>query len=155
MVMMKTSYLRALEKKAEWLHWFDYERHPANYEFDTSYALALAAFGHVLQVGGTMFMNKRFCDLVDYARRTVPDDLEFEKSWLPSQFGFLWLETPFSVPHSSYEFGEVTNYLHRHSESIRRYIKFARFPAILINHQYMIDPHVLADCIESRVTEAA
>lgn len=58
-----------------------------------------------------------------------------------------------NVSNLSYESAEAGNYLHSHSESIRRYIKSGRLPAIL--DQCIIDPHVLADFFESRMAEAA
>ncbi len=103
---MKASYLRALEKQAEWAYTATHK--PPEIRDDTSaesLAFTIAASRHVFRVSETLYMNGQFCDLVDHARRTVPDDLEFEESWVPCPFGFMWLETPFTVPHLSYDAG--------------------------------------------------
>lgn len=44
-------------------------------------------------------MNKKFCSLVDHARRTVPDELEFDVSWLMTRTGWLFVEEPFTCPN--------------------------------------------------------
>ncbi len=94
---MRSCYLKALETQAKWLQWLT----TPHYEIDEpSYRLVMSAWGEVLRDAETLYMGKEFCSLVDTARRTVPDDLEFEKSWVPCEKGFLYLETPFAVPHS-------------------------------------------------------
>jgi len=55
-------------------------------------------FRQLLQTGDTFYMNSRFCQLVDYARQSIPDDLKFEREWLPTKHGWMWLEEPFKVP---------------------------------------------------------
>jgi hypothetical protein len=91
---MRSSYLKALETQAKWLQW----RPP--YLMDNSpYLLVMSKWYEVLKDAETLYMGKEFCSLVDNARRTVPDDLEFEESWVPCEKGFLYLETPFAVPH--------------------------------------------------------
>jgi hypothetical protein len=52
-----------------------------------------------LETGDTFFMNKNFCSLVENARSTIPDDIEFEMSWVHSPQGWMWIEVPFEVPN--------------------------------------------------------
>lgn len=94
---MRISYLKVLEIQAKWLQWLM----APHYEIgEPSYQLVMSAWGQVLKDAETLYMGKEFCSLVDTARRTVPDDLEFEESWVPCERGFLYLETPFAVPHA-------------------------------------------------------
>lgn len=58
----------------------------------------LRTYNYGLTYGETYFMNHKFCDLVDHARLTVPDDLAWEETWLTTPAGFLWLEEAFKVP---------------------------------------------------------
>ena len=60
--------------------------------------MALSVYTKILECGDTFYMNGRFCELTDYARQTIPDDLRFEEEWMLSPSGFLWIETPFTVP---------------------------------------------------------
>lgn len=94
---MRSNYLKALETQAKWLQWLT----TPHYEIDEpSYRLVMSAWAEVLSDAETLYMGKEFCSLVDTARRTVPDDLEFEESWVPCKKGFLYLEKPFAVPHA-------------------------------------------------------
>jgi len=58
----------------------------------------LRLFRHMLGLGDTFYMNARFCQMVDYARQSIPDDLKFEREWVPTKAGWMWLEEPFAVP---------------------------------------------------------
>jgi len=93
---MNSAYIKALEKKAQWLHWF---------QTKPSFIPESGDNGHInivyrkcLEEGETFFMNAAFCDLVDHARVKIPADTKFELSWPPTQKGWMWLETPFSCP---------------------------------------------------------
>jgi hypothetical protein len=55
-------------------------------------------YQYSLMHGDTFFMNKKFCEMVDVARRTVPDDLKFEAEWMVSKSGWMWLEEPAQLP---------------------------------------------------------
>jgi hypothetical protein len=85
-------YSYALEKRKEWL---DYAN-STNFQGDL--ANSAQVYREVLQKADTYVMNRKFCELVDLARRTVPDDLAFENDWLPTPSGWLWCVTPFEVP---------------------------------------------------------
>lgn len=86
---MESSYITALETKADWLKWGI-----QNINLNTG----MVNYLRILQSSDTYFMNRRFSALVDNARSTVPDDLEFESSWMLSPEGWLWIEEPFVVP---------------------------------------------------------
>lgn len=89
-------YTAALEKRLEWHRWGKrvapelYEKLPAQMVRLYTHALGSDA--------PTYFMNDRFCQLTDHARRTIPDDLAFDPAWLTSKAGWMWLEEPFLTP---------------------------------------------------------
>lgn len=90
-------YAYALEKRLEWLRW---AKDPQTYarfgdHFEPG---SLNVYTQILQSGDTLYMNKRFCELVDLARHTIPDDLKFENEWMIAPNGFMWLEDPFIIP---------------------------------------------------------
>jgi hypothetical protein len=60
--------------------------------------MSLPIYCKSLEAGDTFFMNRQFGELVDHARRSVPEDLVFENTWLEAPSGWMWLETPFEVP---------------------------------------------------------
>jgi hypothetical protein len=111
---VKLSYLRALEKQAAWLDWtsrVSWRVHPSvsaatNAEILSANATMLDYAAEILRRGETLIMVAPFCSLADHARRTVPDDLEFELSWVPCECGWLYLETPFTLPRLCYDAGE-------------------------------------------------
>lgn len=92
---MNGSYIQALETKARWSKWIEGE---GQMTVPPKARAVLPAYEHVLHTPDTHFMNAKFCDLVDHARKTVPDDLRFEMPWAHSKWGWLWLETPFECP---------------------------------------------------------
>jgi hypothetical protein len=94
---MRMSYLKALETQAKWFQWL---MRPHCGIDEPSYLLVMSKWYEVLKDAETLYMGKEFCSLVDIARRTVPDDLQFEDSWVPCEKGFLYLETPFAVPRA-------------------------------------------------------
>lgn len=103
---MDSAYIRALEKRAAWLKWAKEQGRARWSELDKvaehkdSYwaTNALPSYISTLEFGDTFFMNKKFASLVEHARETVPDDLEFDSSWMQAKQGWLWIEEPFKVP---------------------------------------------------------
>lgn len=94
---MNLTYVKALEKRSQWLESAKKEIYPflptrKRDQSDVLYKLCL-------EQAETFVMNNKFCDLVDHARESVPDDLEFEITWPPVQKGWMWLETPFTIPN--------------------------------------------------------
>lgn len=89
------SYTDALEKRIEWLKWSYGEEAEELYE-DVQGPLKL--YRYTLRKGETFFMNRRFCELVDYARVSVPDEMEFDPKWMPTKQGWMWMEVPFVTP---------------------------------------------------------
>ena len=115
---MKSEYVNAIEVRTRWLKWAKIEGGPAwdriskiaqreGQAAASSYLEALPAYQHALETGGTFFMNKNFCSLVENARSTIPDDIEFEMSWVHSPQGWMWIETPFEVPNPELELPEI------------------------------------------------
>jgi len=95
---MKVSHLRAIEKQAEWLHWLKSPHlFPAELA-EGDYLKVMGNCGDILTHAETLYMNANFCSLIDHARLILPDDSPFEASWVPCPWGFLYLETPFTVP---------------------------------------------------------
>ena len=101
---METSYIKALEARSRWLRWTKEEAPGVWTRLDKEIGLpstwrnAYPFYLDVLENGDTFFMNNRFCDLVDHARKTVPDDLAFDPEWMQSKQGWLFLSDPFEVP---------------------------------------------------------
>jgi hypothetical protein len=92
---MNSSYVQALETKARWLRWA--ETKPGLINVERSPRI-LDTYLETLKTPDTHFMNAKFCDLVDHARQSVPDDLKFDISWAHGKEGWLWMETPFQCP---------------------------------------------------------
>ena len=90
---MNAAYIHALEKRAQWLKWIEYEQKYQQHlnPEDDLYKINL-------KYADMFFMNDKFCDLVNHARLSVPDDLRFDLSWPPTKMGFMWLEKPFRCP---------------------------------------------------------
>ena len=89
-------YMYALEQRLRWLNW---SKSPeALEEMKLMPERSFLTYQSILEQGDTFYMNKRFCELVDLARRTIPDELKFETDWMISPKGFMWLEDPFEIP---------------------------------------------------------
>lgn len=96
--MTYSNYLKALEMRAKWLQWSLSPQAELTYG-KTSAELAFPMYRNVLaSAGDTFFMTKQFCELVDIARREIPDGLKFDPNWLVTKNGFMWLESPFATP---------------------------------------------------------
>lgn len=100
---MESSYITALETRMKWLQWGLNEGRDQWKVTGRAAYLGGQSFLRVLEGGDTYFMNKRFCSLVDNARSTVPDELQFESSWMLSPQGWMWIEDPFLVPQLVHE----------------------------------------------------
>jgi len=106
---MQATYIKALEQRAKWTQFADlYLEHlkqGSRHEHlgrvcsePVHYIHTFRMYRESLRRGDTLYMDKHFCELVDYARETVPDDLFFEDSWMATPAGFMWIETPFDCP---------------------------------------------------------
>ena len=99
---MEPGHTKALETRLRWLRWAEEEGVQVWSDISRAskkpYMDVLPAYKSTLEHGDTFFMNRQFCDLVEHARKTVPDELVFESSWMQSQEGWLWLETPVEIP---------------------------------------------------------
>lgn len=95
--MYHVGYYKAMEMKARWLRYVM----EGKLRIDTREEArdsVVHNYGHILERGDLYYIDRRFCQLVDHARKSVPDDLAFELPWLLSKVGFLWIEEPFAVP---------------------------------------------------------
>lgn len=90
---MNARYVKALETQAAWQQ----SSMPLDPRDPNFFAVG-GAWADILANGETVYVDSHFCALIDHARRTVPDDLAWENSWLPCERGFMYLETPFSMP---------------------------------------------------------
>lgn len=90
---MNSDYVKALETKADWLKWSTEIDVPPAHRADVARAYQIS-----LRKGETFFMNSAFCDLVDHARRSVPDNLVFEPSWLTAPCGWMYIKEAFKCP---------------------------------------------------------
>lgn len=95
---MNSNYIQALETKGQWARWLAENADDPDH-FPRNASDVVEAYMQVLATPDTHFMNSKFCELVDRARRSVPDDLKFDLSWTHSKTGWLWMETPFGCPH--------------------------------------------------------
>ena len=93
---MYSNYLTALEMRMKWLKWAKDKAYEFYKGVDALEALPM--YEYILSSGDTFFMNRTFCQSVDFARRTLPDDLEFDPAWMVSKVGWMWLEEPFQCP---------------------------------------------------------
>ena len=91
--MMDYSYVQALVTRAKWKKWVAEGNLRPILGDGVDYLYA-----HTLTYGDTFFMNRNFCKMVDVARKSIPDDIEFDISWLQESTGFLWLEEPAELP---------------------------------------------------------
>jgi len=89
---MFTEHIKALETRARWLKYARSGGDPAVPESPKVY------YRYALQAGDNYFMDRKFCSLVDHARRISPDDFAFDIGWLQSVCGFMWIEQPFKIP---------------------------------------------------------
>jgi hypothetical protein len=92
----RIDYTKALEIRLRWLQWSKTDATKIYYDEPACSSLPL--YQKSLETGETFFMNKRFCELVDVARRTIPDDLEFDPTWLVTPNGWMWIDEPFCCP---------------------------------------------------------
>lgn len=44
------------------------------------------------------YVGPDFCRLIDSARKTLPDDVNFDRTWMPTTSGWLFAETPIILP---------------------------------------------------------
>jgi hypothetical protein len=118
--MLQSSYARAVEKRLQWMRWAKdqsdvawedianrerirkIERHIAAKHPYTGtmpeWLSSLPAYKENLETADSYFMNRHFCELVEHARKTIPDNISFDSKWLQSKSGWMWIETPFDVP---------------------------------------------------------
>jgi hypothetical protein len=94
--MLKSEYIATVEKKLAWLRHAQEPRRWA--DLMQEYGKIVETYRDILESSDTFFMDRHFCDLVDHARREMPDDVLFEAEWLQAKRGWLWMETPAEVP---------------------------------------------------------
>jgi hypothetical protein len=95
---VNVNYQRALDKKMEWLRWSGSAEARNSYLGISPISAVWPMYEDILAHSDTYFMNDKFCDLVDVARQSVPDDLDWQAEWTPTKRGFMWLEKPFRIP---------------------------------------------------------
>lgn len=89
-----SNYLKALEMRLGWLRWI--EDSSLAETVNDNEMLETAAYS-LMTSGGTYFMSKPFCDLVEHWRKQLPDDLAFDMKWLQTDEGFVWFDSPFQA----------------------------------------------------------
>lgn len=93
---MNSECIRAVETKAKWLKWSD--ELTVGRPDDHIPAGIKEAYKKCLQSNDLFFMNAKFCDLVDHARQSIPDDMKFDVTWFQAKYGWLWIDQPFEIP---------------------------------------------------------
>lgn len=95
---MYDNYLKAIEKRLQWLRWVKEDRAYGIWS-DLNTSRMLPMYEKVLAEGDTFFMNTKFSELTNIARQTIPDDIKWDSSWMQQKSGWLWIAEPFLVPH--------------------------------------------------------
>lgn len=96
--MTNGAHLGALKRRLDWLTWArDPRSQPDIKRYGIEEVMPECIFN--MEHGDTYFMDRHFCDMVDQARRDMPEDVEFDETWMQSRNGFLVCETPFEVPN--------------------------------------------------------
>jgi len=105
---MHGAYIGALETRLGWLRWTESKEAQKIYSDKTlenfhgidDWAVwsPLMMAKHVLLHGDTFFMDRRFCQLVDHARQSIPGETAYDPAWLISKDGWLWIDEPVQVP---------------------------------------------------------
>src|SRR5262245_17041441 len=101
--MLRPEYIEALETRVKWLQWAQSDAGWASAERLRATNI-FPKYRQVLADAELFCMTPHFASLVDDARRTVPDDLDFDIAWLQAPSGFLFLNTPFEVPQVDHAF---------------------------------------------------
>jgi hypothetical protein len=96
--MLHPAYIEAIEKRLEWKRQMDRPRAEVNWHEEFQGA-PFDAYRAVLDAGETYVMVPKFCEMVEAARRTVPDDLAFEMPWMLTPSGWIWFAQPFALPY--------------------------------------------------------
>jgi hypothetical protein len=91
---MKVDYTTALETRLRWLKWAK----AGNYRSSPRDANAWDVYSKALEYGDTFLMTKRFAELVHHARQSIPDQLMFDSAWVPTKYGWLWIEDTVPMP---------------------------------------------------------
>lgn len=96
---MNPNHVNAVEKHLSWLKFSESQADnewtsKGNHEMIT----ALPIYRSVLRHAVTFYMDEKFAQLVDGARRSVPDELAWDSTWLLAPRGFIWIEKPFNTP---------------------------------------------------------
>jgi len=89
---MHPDYSNALEKRREWLDFVN------TGGLSVNEPRIISLYQRILASADTFVMNAKFCEMVDVARRTVPDDLRFEETWTPTANGWMFIAAPFLLP---------------------------------------------------------
>lgn len=93
---MRPEHITALETRCAWRKWADTPDGQAMWS-RLGYAQTMPQYIAVLERGELFCMTPHFEDLVEHARRTLPNDLAFDCKWMQAPWGFLWLAQPFEV----------------------------------------------------------
>lgn len=93
--MLRGEYVEAVEMQLSFLRHL--KERDATYREHFSTA-PLRDYQTVLEHADTFYMDRHFTQLVDHARRTVPDDLCFDRHWLQSPRGWCWIAQPIELP---------------------------------------------------------
>lgn len=94
--MMPSRYIETIETKLAWLR--QGQDATTMRLLHADYGRIVETYAEILNKSDTFYMNHHFCDMVDHARRDLPNSLAFDATWLQAKRGWLWLETPFEVP---------------------------------------------------------
>lgn len=119
---MKHEYLQTIERQQKWLAYSrsgkgesmwkmlptgeskpfqspTRDRHGNHLEHTSaSRAQERGFYEEALRSPNVYHVGPEFCRLIDTARQTLPDDVNFDATWVPSDTGWMWCETPVILP---------------------------------------------------------
>lgn len=94
---MRPEYITAIERRLAWAQTMAAPSAPLRWQ-DVFHGAPFDAYRWALEHGDLYVMAPKFCEMVEGARQSVPDDLAFELPWVLSPAGWCWFATPFKLP---------------------------------------------------------
>jgi hypothetical protein len=95
--MLRPEYITAIERRLAWAKSLEPASAPAIWTAQF-HGAPFDAYRYAVERGDLYVMAPKFCEMVEGARQSVPDDLAFELPWVLSPAGWMWFATPFTLP---------------------------------------------------------
>jgi hypothetical protein len=95
--MLKPEYIEAIETRLRWQRWLRKPTTPTEWT-QNFHRAPRHSYAVPVDEGSLFVMAPKFWDLVEQARKTIPDDITFEAPWVLAPIGWLWFPQPFVMP---------------------------------------------------------